>query len=499
MRDRFIMIDLLNYRYDRHGIIVLYSIFAFIILVNILTLSKVANVILTIPQFVIVLYLLLRNRVKSSILLHFAFILLSLSAQRTLGMFEGKEFMMFNYGTIKLLGPVRACYVMNIVYVLILSGSKYKLHKELFFYKFYKSMMYLGISAGFIGVLGLIFHPFYSLNGFIDYGIYMFVLLTSVYILLKVADHNFVSSMFHVCVVAIMAGILASFIAYAVFGVTSSYGEMVIAYQADIIYMAPVLIIGVLSLKNHILLLLTLALYAIIILSAMEGKAVFALAFSFFMLAYLLYFDKTTIIRLHNRIRYIRPAIVLIVLGGCVYIAGHLSSDSMAFYKLESAASMFTGDLGEMSRSPYIRVASLLNIINEGLHNPFTLLFGNGYGGYFEDNLNLFAGLDLSKGAWTDDVISTGRFTSGHDTMVTVPLFNGLVGLVVIIRICWLYIKRIPFNFMNGIAFIWIILMFYANTMFAYIGVCCLLAGEYDINYVALRRTNYVCTRKEES
>lgn len=479
------MSGLLNFQYEsKNGIVLLYSIFAFMILVNILTLSNVLNILLTIPQYAIVLYCLFKNDIKGSILWHFTFILLSLSAQRTLGMFGGEEFRMFNYGTIKLVGPLRACYFMNIVYVLLLMGSKYKLNKNLFFYKFYKSMMYLGLSAGIIGILGLVFHPFYSLDGFIDYGIYMFVLLTSVYILLKVADRAFIRAMYHICIIAIMSGVLASFIAYAVFGITSSYGEMEIAYQADIIYMAPVLIIGILSIKQHKLLIITLALYAVIILSAMEGKAIFALAFSFIMLAYLLYFDKTAKMQLKGKMRIIRPVIVLIVLGGGVYLAGHLAADSMAFYKLESAASMFTGDLSEMSRSPYIRVASLLNIINEDLHNPFTLLFGNGYGGYFEDNLNMFAGLDLSKGAWTDEVIKTGRFTSGHDTMVTVPLFNGLIGVIVIIRICWLYIKRIPFNFMNGIAFIWIVLMFYANTMFAYIGVCCLLAGEYDVNNI---------------
>lgn len=478
------MNGLLNYKYEsKRGIMVLYSLFTIIILINILTLSNIANALLTIPQYIVVLYFLTKNDIKNSILWHFSFILLSLSAQRTLGMFEGKEFMMYNYGTIKLIGPLRACYIMNIIYVLILMGSKYRLHKELLFYKFYKSMLYLGLSAGVIGILGLIFHPYYSINGFIDYGIYVFVLLTSIYILLKVADSDFIKCIFYLCLISMMAGILGSFLAYAVFGVTSSYGAIEdIAYQADIIYMAPVLIIGALSIKQHKLLAISLVLYAIIILSAMEGKAVFSLAFSFLMLAYILYFDKDTKIKLKGKLKIIRPIIVLAVLSGGIYLAGHLASDSMAFYKIESAASMFTGDLDEMGRSPYIRVASLINIINEDLHNPFTLLFGNGYGGYFEDNLDMFVGLDLSKGAWTDDVIKTGRYTSGHDTMVTVPLFNGLIGIIVIIRICWLYIKRIPFNFMNGIAFIWIVLMFYANTMFAYIGVCCLLAGEYDIN-----------------
>ena len=132
-----------------------------------------------------------------------------------------------------------------------------------------------------------------------------------------------------------------------------------------------------------------------------------------------------------------------------------------------------------MSRSPYIRFASLYNILHEGLSNPLTLLFGNGYGGYFQDGLGLFNGIDLSNGAWGDECIRTGRFTSGHDMMVTVPLFNGLIGVYLIGKIAILYFKRMKFNYLSSAVFFWILLKFYFNTIVAVIGLFLLFASEY--------------------
>ena len=125
------MFNLLEYNFDnKYNVLTLYLLFTTIVLFNILTLSSVANIILTIPQYTVVLYLLFKKNISASVLLHFTFVILSLSAQRTLGMFEGKEFSMYNYGTIKLIGPIRACYAMNVLYFSILLKSKFMFHKE---------------------------------------------------------------------------------------------------------------------------------------------------------------------------------------------------------------------------------------------------------------------------------------------------------------------------------------------------------------------------------
>ncbi len=470
-----------------------FIIFTMIVVVNIVTIASPLTLLITVPEYLLVIYTLIRGHIRLSVLFHFTFVLLSLSAQGTLGMFDGMDFSMYNYGTVKLVGPVRACYAMNIVYCFMLLGNRFKINRSLLFYKLFKVLLYLCVSASVIGVIGLLFNSGYSINSFIDYGIYAFTVLTSMYILLKIADNNTIKASYHIALVCMMSGIAGSFLCFIFGNVVTHYSVYDIAYRADITLFSTCLLIGIPFIKQKGIVWLSLILYGVLLIDSIGGKEVFGLAFALTALAYLLFVEKSSKNLIRKNDRFLRPMVIIAFLGAVVYLTHHMTTDSMAGYKMESAMSMFSGDIDSMSRSPYIRVASLINIINEGLSNPLTLLFGNGYGGYFEDKLGLFMGLDLSNGAWKDEVIATGRFTSGHDTIVTVPLFNGLVGLFLVIKICWLYIKRIPQNFMNSVAFFWILLMFYFNTICAMIGLFCLLGAEYNMKEEFVSRKTKNC------
>ena len=468
--------------YKKSNFVTLYIVFAIIAVFNILTISSPLTLIVTVPQYFLVVYLLFKGEIRRSILFHFAFVMLSLSAQGTLGMFDTAVFSLYNYGTVKLVGPVRACYAMNIIYCLVLIGSSFKIDRTLLLYKFFKVILFLCGGATFIGLFGLLINPNYSFASFIDYGIYAFVVVTSLYIVLKVANSSFIQDAYHITLICIMSGIVASFLCYITGSVVSHYSVYDIAYTSDVMMLALALVIGIPYVKQKFLLWFSLLVFGILLAVSLGGKGVIGVAFSVIALAYLLFFDKDTIKNLKGNNRFLRPAVIVIIAGVTVYAIGHLAADSMAMYKIGSAVSMFSGDLENMSRSPYIRVASLINILNDGLSNPFTLLFGNGFGGYFQDKLGLFEGIDLSMGAWKDEVIKTGCFTSGHDAMVTVPLFNGLIGSFMFIKIGWLYLKRMGYNYLNSTIFFWFLLMFYFNTIYAMIGVLGLVGAEYDIN-----------------
>lgn len=473
--------NLLNLKYNHSAYYKFYFLFTIIVVVNIMTITSISTILVTLPEYIIVLYLFVKGDIKSSVLLHLVFISLSLSAEATLGMMEGEAFSLYNYAGIKLVGPVRASYALNIIYCLALLRSPHLIRREMLFYKLYKTMLYLGCTAMIIGLIGFLINPYYSIDGFLTYGIYAFVVVTTMFILMRVADYKFITAAYHLVIIAIMSGIAGSFFCYITGSVVSHYSVYDVAYLADISFIALALIVGIPYIRPRGLLWLSLLLYGILILTALGGKTVFGLAFCIVVLIYLLFFDKNTIIKIERTNKLLRPMVIMAAIAATLYVVRHFTSDSMAAFKLASAASMFSGNLEDISESPYIRIASLINILYEGLSNPFVLLFGNGYGGYFEDKLGLFAGLDLTVGAWKENVVATGRFPSGHDTMVTVPLFNGLIGLFLVIKICWLYIKRIPFNYLNSVAFFWIVLMFYFNTNFAFIGLFALVAAEYDV------------------
>ncbi len=463
------------------------GIFMLIVLFNMLTLGKPTNLLITLPQYLLVLILIINKNYNNAALFHFIFFILSLSEQKTLGLLGDESLTLYNYGTIKLFGPVRAAYVVNIILLLICYAKKYRPRKDILFYHLFKTFLFIGVVAGVIGLTGIIVHPYYTFYGFITPAIYMFVVLTTCYILLCFASDGFIKSCYYLALISTMAGVFASFLSYSVFGIVSSYSVFDIVYCADAMWFAAILVAGILSIKEKIPLIVSLIVLALIYMVVMEGKTVFNLAFAIGCLAYYVFLDKD--IQTHHRTEshILRP---LLIVGGVFAVTRIvLSNDSMSLYKIQSALSIFSFDLSNIADSPYIRIASLANVINDGLHNPFTLVFGNGYGGYFEDHLHLFVGLDLSKGAWPDDIISIGRFPNGHDTIVNVPFYNGLLGTYLILKISLYYLRRIKFNFMNSVAFMWILLIFYFNTLFAVMGCLFLFGGEYNVNGYNMSRS----------
>lgn len=479
------MIKLTSFPYEnRYSFLLLFGILTVVVVVNILTISNVANIFITIPQFAIVIGLVLNKDYKNAVLWHFVFIMTSISAQRVYGKFDTHDVEMFNYATIKLVGPIRACYLINILLLLLLLGKK-RIVKHLLLYKLLRTMFFLGGMATMIGIGGLLASPYYSFNAFIACMIYMFILLSSILILLLIADRNVIKTSYYVATCCLMSSVVGSLICYLFFNVTTSYSIFEVVSTVDLTYFAPSLLIGLLFIKNRGILYITIICYAYITFIVSSGKEIFSLAFCLLALFYLIYFDKQMIKQNTSRLLLFRVFAIIAIIYAATNVV--LTEGSQTYNKIMAASSMVAGNISEMSASPYIRVASLMNIISEGLKNPFILIFGNGYGGYFEDGLHLFSGLDLSQGAWHGEDLVTGKYHTGHDTMVSVPLYNGLFGLILLVKICIPYIKRIKYNYLGSVAFLWIILIFYSNTIFAYTGVFLLLASEYTYNDTKLK------------
>lgn len=461
---------------------------------NIATIGSPLGIIITIPQYFLVLKYLFDGNIKSATLLHFAFIMLSVSSQGVYGMFDDQNFSMYNYGTLKLIGPVRACYVINIILVALISASRLKINKHTLYFKLFKVMLYLAITGFLIGVGGFIVDPYYGMEGMVDNCIYMFVLLSCMYILLHMIDQETVKAAYYVGLIAIMVGPIVSALGFLVLHITSSYGMYDIIVNVDVVYFSALLIFGLLYVHQKKLLIISFGAYLYVAIAAIGGKSIFGIAFCFLTLFFLLIFDKDTKRDNPKMSHFLRPVLFLVMLIVPVLISS--LGDSFAAYKITSALSIFSGNLSEVSRSPFIRIASLINIFHEGFQNPFFLLFGHGYGGYFEDHFNYFEGLQLEKGAWHGEDLVTGRYHSGHDTIVVVPLLNGLVGLFVLVKISWQYIKRIKYNYFNAVAFLWILLVFYSNTILAFMGTFLLFAAEYNLEKDEAKRHNSILLGK---
>ena len=168
------------------------------------------------------------------------------------------------------------------------------------------------------------------------------------------------------------------------------------------------------------------------------------------------------------------------------FSSGLVVEDSLfsnKFNQFRSLGSVTSGSIENVGSSPYIRVASMLNIYNENLKDPVYFTLGRGYGGYFEDNLHLFAGLDLSAGAFSDDAIRLGKYPTAHSTFNLVPLFHGFIGLIILLILVYRYFERsIRSSPLSIVAVLWLLFMFYFNIQIGIIGVFLSFASEYEAN-----------------
>lgn len=282
---------------------------------------------------------------------------------------------------------------------------------------------------------------------------------------------------YSLAVILIISGVFASFVGYAVFGIVNVYGNLEIILQSDIVYFAPLLIAGLMNKDNRFLSIVAIGLYLFMSLQSINGKGIVITILGVVcLLSNVLLFPNKALTR--KKLRRSRIAAIFLI-GAGVVLGFSFDFGLMFLNKFHQLTSIFSGSLDTIDESPYIRVATTLNILDNYSSHPLRFIFGMGYGGYFTDSLSLFGGLDLTTGGWAEEVVKSGHFNMGHDTFASVPLFNGFIGLFLLFKIVYIYVKRIRYNMCAFAAIPWLFLTFYFNTQLAISGIILLYASEY--------------------
>jgi hypothetical protein len=121
-----------------------------------------------------------------------------------------------------------------------------------------------------------------------------------------------------------------------------------------------------------------------------------------------------------------------------------------------------------------------LNIFDNGIHNPFFLLFGRGYGGYFTDSLCLFYdGINLGDGDYAAINIVMGKFSRPHSVYPATLLTGGVIGLFLVLTMGLKYAGRIKKNFLSFAAIPFLFTTFYFDSQIALTCIFLLFASEY--------------------
>ena len=444
------------------------------IIINLATAGSIINIVLAVVQAIAVIAFVLRDRFEAAVLWHFLFSITCMSA--TIAML-GDEMTMYSYARLKLFGPIGLSYTISVALNLFaIKKTISTVAKSSILYRLYKLLVYFAVSGILIGIMGMAFFDYY-VKYFINHVVYISITLLNLRLLLLIYSQMNVERVFKYSVFLLCISPIATWIVFSAMGIGTLYSTERALFQTQIDFYAPLLLILVLFLRNKILCIIAILFLALNYISAAGGGEI--------LIAFLCVVILCVLVLSNQKYRT-KGVIAIGFLLAIGFVVFHNFEMSKLFLiKLGQFTSLFSvftgGGIGEVSTSPYIRIASVANILYEQLINPLKLLFGVGYGGTFQDSLNLMNMLDLTMGGWADEQVSDGRFPYGHGTIPCVALLNGSLGLFFLLRIVYQYIKRIKLNPLAFAAIPWLFLSFYFNTLQAMCGMFLLFGSDYII------------------
>ena len=446
-----------------------------------ITMVDIYGALLSVFQFLFVLFLICTNQWRSALLAHFVFWTCSLSVANASAMFGGNhDLTMYNYCRLELYGPLKFSYIVSLLLWLKAIVIHKDINKKSLFYHLYKIMLFLMLSGILLGLFGFLFDSNYSLEGGITYGMYITLTVMSLYTLLKF-DCLCLRKSFYDWSKAVLIGSVYAVAVCFFLGFRSAYSTQTTILSNDMWYYAPILLPGFFVIRERLYCIIAIILLIPLSLFSSGGKTLIILGVALLFFGYNCFFIDKTIplkeqkVRKRLRIFFVIGIVFLLYFG----ILTKISVGELTQNKLQDVESLFTFDLNRIDRSPAIRIATFLNILYNNRFNPIAVIFGNGYGGYFTDELGLFIGLDVWNGGWPEEMCNRGIYTSGHDTFAAVPLVNGLFGLYLILKITFKYLRLFRKSFLVLAVVPWLLLTFYANINYVYIAIFLLYAANY--------------------
>ena len=371
---------------------------------------------------------------------------------------------------------------------MLLRKSTNKRKSEQPFYQFYKLVSYLLITGFVIGLMGFTFDHYY-LKGLLQYGSYIIIIYIHTYILHKINNNTLRKDLLETVIPLLVLFPICTFLLKLINpelegGTSAGFYSMLLI---------PALLF------NKKILFVTIGLFFVIynsIFFSTSGKSLLMLVL-FIFFTFLLTYNKNIKALFPNRAKIFRilcTIFFLLIPTIILYITNQFGGSAIISSKMWQVKTLmefiFLGEgLQLIANSPYIRITSLINVLYEGLSNPIILLFGNVYGGYFNDHFNYFSGIDLSKGAFSDIEIMSGDYYSGHDTIVTVPMLNGIIGFYFLFRVLIKYLKLSRKNYIALSAIPFLMLSFYYDTIIGVTGVLLLFVSTHS--FLENEKTNY--------
>lgn len=472
---------------DRKAI---YYILLFVVLesANMLFMESSFSILITIPQIGIVLYLLIKNDIEGALLWHLVFNLTACDLNTT-----DDDIEMLSYPAIKLIGPLTISYIILGLIWLKSLRIRVNIPKYTLFNRFRK-VIWLFIGCGTImGGVGLL--SGFTISNFIPPFRYMLVAVLLIDIFSRLYNAQFLQRCYQLAICLLIASPIVSVLSFYFFELSYSYSVFESFLANALFVLAPCMILFLLYKTTRfvkISMLVSLVCFFMLTAVAARGSQFITLGVALIIIVYLVYFcrNKRDFVSI-SFFRFLLPicGVAFFFYGSFMLtnvgenLASNKFSQFISLFSIFGAGGGSIIQLDEIGTSPYIRVAEVLNVIDNGLHNPFYLILGQGYGGYYTDSLGLFDGIDLSAGAFNDDAIRVGKFSTAHSMYPNVLLFHGLIGFFLIVKLGILYLKNIHYTPLIYAAFVLLLYSLYYNVPLMNACVLFLFASERKIRY----------------
>jgi hypothetical protein len=420
--------------------------------------GSLLNLALTIPQLIFVIFLLFKRNTSIAFLYHLIFFCSSFTSFNYSGV-------SYNYAKLELFSGVYASHLL----ILFIFCKGFISRKVPFcdenFKRLTQIVFYYFCVGSFVGIIGILFYD-YSSKMFIHYFSYILIVFLTVKCL-RFWGENIRDKLKNVFVMLL---ILHPFISITLFIVNND------ATNSNGFALYCVLLIPALFLFN-------------IFFISTSGKELIMIigiiGFVFFQ-----YFNKKGFLGMV--FKYTRLLLFVAVIPFFLnLLQSNLDSSSFLSsksYQVQELGLIFSNNIEELPSSPLVRVASLLNILNDWKVNYFTALFGNGYGGSFKDNLGLLDFALNDESSYNADTYRDGRFYYTHDALITVPFLHGIIGTLLFLYLVKIYVKNGNSNYLSLAVIPFLLFVFYFNILFAVTGSVFLYLSS---NFLPLGKVEY--------
>ena len=434
----------------------------------------VFGTIFSLIQILFVFYLFYVGKFHNALVLHIIFIVTSINFVLDSSGSASSLASSYNYSKLRFFGTIPISFILSFVFYICTLRTK---NKKCKFNNFCTQYFFLNLIAFLLGFIGLLLLN-YSISYFVSYFYYSATVLLILYIL----KNNSNDSLFNILKKSIEYLLIAAPIFSLIlffFGTSSVYGGIKTAAANSLFLFSPFLLLF--ELKTHRY-LRYLAIFSFLIISVFSigGKGVFFLIIVLIFKAINLFKDsKSKLTGIFSIILF--SFIISIAIAGLFSSAN--KNDYLMFHKVNQFASIFSfnGSLDDVSDSPKVRIAEILNILYYFKDNPARSIFGFGYGGYFQDYTGLFSIMNITVDSFDEDQINTGKFYRPHDTLPVILLLHGFLGILFLFywTIISIVMSRSSYYLLGVLP--WLFLTYGFDINIAIVGIIFLYIGFYKL------------------